>query len=630
MISFHPLEKWARIVRRAVHVASLAIVCFGLVSAEAQEGRRGSSRRGDADEPPSPPPGSGTQQPTGSGRIATPKVVAQPRTIPGAEATLSAKITAGAPFNVKAYLEMPADEDNGGPLVLDALTEFPEVYALFASPNDPGSKQRQDRIKAFFDFLGANSDPRQWNADAIEQVAGPYRVTYAKLRQAHQKPECVIPMPIGIAGPRAYLKSGVEAVLVAGPLIYSDLSRGDKDGAIEKFGDALRLSRDFQIRTTAAGGSVIAVMHQAVTEGLLPLLLNSKSLTVADLDKILEHLADYRKGSINVLPEMIKTEYLNQIAVLDMITQEGGIDRLSDQFRASGLTQQADQAGQIKSFAALFTPENLAKYRTELSSGYKKMLAAVDAVASIEDIRKLGPELATIQTEALTAANRAVFDKNSIGEIVKKITESEPALAEQLKLIESFSDEQLEDTIRQQVAVTQKMDWKTLATRLLYYQNDQGMMEALTAIRRWYMTKKSAPKDKTLDEICKEAGLEGAPLDIFAGKPLAMIWTQVGPAVYSAAHDFADDGGKVQLKETDRGKPEVSGDYVMTLAMRTDNATALQSATGSAPGATPPGAGPAGPQGGAIRPPGVGASGGASSGEGGRKGRAESGTALEP
>jgi hypothetical protein len=629
VISSKNLESCFRRLNRSRWLVAVVLVGLSSLSLQAQEKRRGIAGRGDFED--APPPNSGAQ-PGATGPASVPKFELKPRTIPGATASLDPKLTSGAPFNTKSYAEMPPEDENAGPLVLDALSEFPEIYALFASPNDPGVKEREQRLKAFFDFVGANPNPRNWNPDALEQIAGPYRVTYAKLRQAHQKPDSVILMPFGAAGPRVYMKSCIEAVLAAGPLIYLDLARGDKNGAIEKFGDALRLSRDFQFRTTAAGGSVISVMHQAVAENLLPLLLNAKSLTAADLDKILEHLAEYRKGSINLLPEMIKTEYLNQIAVLDLITKPGGIEEISNQLRSSGLTKQADQAGLMKSFAAMFTPENMANYRTELASGYKKMLAAVDAVGSIDDIQKLGAELAKIQEDGLIAANRAIFDKKSIGEIVKKISASDPALADQLKVIESFNDKQLEDAIRQQVAITQKMDWKTLATRLLYYQNDQGMMEALTAIRRWYVTKKSVPKDKTLEEICKEAGLKGAPLDIFAGKPMAMIWTQFGPAVYSAAHDFKDDGGKVQLKTGDRGKAEVTGDYVMTLAILSDPAVVLQpgAAPGQAPGA-PAGfggqsgaqGGQSGAQGGAIRPPG-------SEGSGGRRGRAEGGTAIEP
>jgi hypothetical protein len=80
-----------------------------------------------------------------------------PRKFKDALVQAPADLVKGAPFNTKNYFEIPDEKANAGPLVLDALTEFPEVYAMVMQgveskeAFEAGLKERQDRLKTAFE-----------------------------------------------------------------------------------------------------------------------------------------------------------------------------------------------------------------------------------------------------------------------------------------------------------------------------------------------------------------------------------------------------------------------------------------------------------------------------------------------
>lgn len=633
MISFPKLEPSACAGTRFRSFAAVLCIGMSVIAVQAQEKRRGIAGRGDFEDSPAPPPNAGAQ-PGNSGPASVPKFESKPRTLPGAVVTADPKLTAGAPFDTKNYFYMPAEEENAGPLVLDALADFPEVYASVEPGDSAGLESRRKNLKTAQDWLQANPNPRNWDANAIEQAFGPYRTTFAKLHEAHNRPDCVIPTGIGIDSILPHIQASRALVDFTAPLIFADLSRGDEAGAIAKFADALRLGQDLQPRSAVISALVISVNHRKMAEMVLPILLNAKGLKKSDYDAILAALKGYRSGSINLLPEALKTEYLTQAKLLDGMTAAGGVDKFVEMTKLmnGGTAAAGNDESTKKLLTALFTPENVQKLKTGLARTIKAQLAAIGDIGSVDDIRKIGAELDSIGQSTAAKALAEVLDKEMIARLAEIAGGSNPALAEVLKKAAGADPKTVASLVGPQLGLNIASGMSNVITPLLYFQNDQGMMESLTAIRRWYVTKKSVPKDKSLDEICKEAGLESAPLDIFTGKPMRMVWTQSGPAVLTAGHDFKDDDGKSLISRSDRGKPDATGDLVEPLALG-GNPT-LASQTGSAPGqapGTPAGFGPAGPQGGqggAIRPPGAGASG--SGGSGGRRGRAEGGTAIEP
>jgi len=633
VISFPKLEPIARGGHRFRFFAAAMCVGMSVLAVQAQEKRRGIAGRGDFEDSPAPPPNAGAQ-PGNAGPASVPKFEAKPRTLPGAVVVADPKLAAGAPFDTKNYFFMPAEDENAGPLVLDALADFPEVYAVLESADTAGLEQRRKNLKTAQDWLQANPNPRNWDANAIEQALGPYRTTFAKLHEAHKRPDCVIPTGIGIDTLLPHVQASRALVDISAPLIFADLSRGDENGAIAKFEDALRLGQDLQPRSAVITALVISVNHRKMAESSLPILLNAKGLKKSDYDAILAALKGYRSGSINLLPEALKTEYLSQAKILDGLTATGGVDKFVEMTKL--MTGGAPAAGNDEStkklLTALFTPETVQKLKSGVARTIKAQLAAIGDIGSVDDIRKIGAELDSIGQSTAAEALAEVLDKEMIARLAEIAGGSNPALAEVLKKAATADPKTVASLVGPQLGLNIASGISTVITPLLYFQNDQGMMESLTAIRRWYVTKKSVPNDKSLDEICKEAGLESAPQDIFTGKPMRMVWTQSGPAVLTAGHDFKDDDGKSLISRADRGKPDATGDLVETLALGGNPSLASQSgnAPGQAPG-TPAGFGPAGPQGGqsgAIRPPGTGASG--SGGSGGRRGRAEGGTAIEP
>lgn len=634
MISFSKLEPFARCGHRVRFFAAALCVGMSVLAVQAQEKRRGIAGRGDFEDSPAPPPNAGAQ-PGNAGPASVPKFESKPRALPGAVVTADPKLTAGAPFDTKNYFYMPPEEENAGPLVLDALADFPEVYGTFDPSDSAGIEQRRKNLKTAQDWLQANPNPRTWDANAIEQAFGPYRTTFAKLHEAHKKPDCVIPTGIGIDTLLPHVQSAGQFAAIAAPLVFADLARGDEAGAIAKFADALRLGQDLQPRSPVVTAIVIAAMHNRMTESVLPILLNAKGLKESDYDAILAALKGYRSGSINLLPEAIKTEYLKQAKILDDMTAPGGVDNFV-QFNNLVKGAPAGAAGNDEStkklLTALFTPENVQKLKAGLARTVRAQLAAIGEIGSVDDIRKIGAELDSIGQSTASEALAEVLDKQMIAKLAEIAGASNPALAGIFEKAAGADPKTVASLVAPQLGLNIASGMGNVVTPLLYFQNDQGIMESLTAIRRWYVTKKSVPKDKTLDDICKEAGLESVPLDIFTGKPMRMVWTQSGPAVLTAGHDFKDDNGKALISRADRGKPDATGDLVETLALG-GNAT-LSTQAGAAPGqapGVPAGFGPAGPQGGqsgAIRPPGAGASG--SGGSGGRRGRAEGGTAIEP
>ncbi len=602
------------------------------MAVQAQEKRRGVAGRGDFDDAPAPPPNVGAQ-PGAAGPATVPKFELTPRTLPGAVVTPDAKLTAGAPFDTKNYFYMPPAEENAGPLVLDALADFPEVYATIAPNDKSGIELRGKNLKTAQDWLQANPNPRTWDASAIEQAFGTYRTTFAKLHEAHKKPDCVIPTGIGIDTLLPHVQAARGVAEIAAPLIFADLARGDEAGAIAKFADALRLGQDLQPRSAVITTLVVSAMHRRMSESVLPILLNAKGLKATDYDAILAALKGYRSGSVNLLPEALKTEYLTQAKMLEGMAAPGGVDKfveLTNLMKGAAGAAGTDEATK-KLLTALFTPENVKKLKSGVARTIKAQLAAIGEIGSVDDIRKIGSELDSIGQSTASEALAEVLDKETIAKLAEIAGGSNPTLAEALKKAAAADPKTVASLVGPQLGLNIASGMSNVVTPLLYFQNDQGVMEALTAIRRWYVTKKSIPKDKTLEEICKEAGLESTPLDIFTGKPMRMVWTESGPAVLTAGSDFKDDDGKILISRAERGKPDAKGDLVDTLSLGGNPALTSQpgGSPGQAPG-TPAGFGPAGPQGGqsgAIRPPGVGASGG---GSGGRRGRADGGTAIEP
>jgi hypothetical protein len=582
-------------------LAAFAAIGLSVTTLHAQDKRRNSIGRGDFDSDPAPPT-AGAAAPA-----STPKVTLTPRSLPGAVVSPDPKLVAGAPFNTKDYFAVPAEEANAGPLVLDALSDFPDVYAAVVGANDPGVQERAQRAKTALDWLQANPNPRSWDANAVEQAFGPYRATFAKLHEAHKKTDCVIPTGIGVESALPHVQASMQVVRFAAPLIFADLARGDRTGATRIFGDALRLGLDLQTRAGAVTGLTIVTMHRIMAENALPILLNARGLTQSDYDAILEALKSYRAGSINLLPEMLKTEYLVQIHNLNGMNEPNGLDKFLEFARSSGASgpvfdpQNAEKAK--KTFGALFKEENVVKLKAGLARTLKSQLSAIDSIGSLDDIQAIGDELNKIARTTLGAVMGEVLSKETIVELVGLSAGTNPQAAEAAREIAKADPKTISETLAPQIGLSTSPDMKLVVVPVLYFQNDQGIMESLTSIRRWYVTKKSVPKDKTLDEICKEAGLEAAPLDIFAGKPMRMIWTGSGPAVSTSAHDFKDDEGKVFLAPADRGKTSapVSGDYVVTLALGADPAAPAQASPGGIPGA--PGAvSIPGGQGGAIAP----------------------------
>ncbi len=614
------------------------MVGLSSLSLQAQEKRRGIAGRGDFEDAP---PANAGAQPGSSGPASVAKFELKPRTMRNAVVTPDPKLTAGAPFDTKSYFYMPPEEENAGPLVLDALTDFPELYGFFDPKftDQAGLEQRRANLQKARDWLEANPNPRNWDVNAIEQTFGTYRTTFAKLHEAHKKPDCVIPNGIGIDTLLPHIQCARFVTQFAAPLIYADLARGDKAGAIDKFADALRLGQDLQPRAFSITSLVVAAMHKSMAESVLPILLNAKGLTAADYDKILAALKGYRSGSINMLPEALKTEYLTQAKLLDDLTQPAGIDKFVEimnqsQDAGTGAAGKTDETTK-KVLAALFTPENAQKLKAGLAKTIRQQLDAIGDIASVDDLKKIGTDLDAIAQKTASEALAEVFTKETITQIAGLAGGSNPALAEAAKQAAGADQSAVATKVASQLGLNISTGLGNVVVPLLYFQNDQGIMEALTAIRRWYVTKKTVPSGKTLDEICKEAGLAGAPLDIFTGKPMRMVWTQSGPAVLTAGQDFKDDDGKVILSRADRTKPGATGDIVDTLALGGNPALASQSAGTPAQGGAAPGApggfggqsgsqgGQSGAQGGAIRPPGA-------EGSGGRRGRAEGGTAIEP
>lgn len=623
MISFQVLESYARGEFRYRFLAGIVIVGFSSLAAFGQEKRRGLAGKNDFEDSPMPPANAGAQA-GGSGPAIVPKFELKPRVFKDAMVTPDAKLVEGAPFDTKAYFFMPPEEENAGPLVLDALTDFPELYSMFNPGDAAGLEQRRTNVKTARDWLDANPNPRNWDANSIEQAFGPFRTTFAKLHEAHKKPDCIIPTNISLEVLLPHVQASGMISRLAGPLIYADLARGDKTGAIEKFADALRLGQDLQPRAFVVNLIVVANMHKTMSESALPVLLNAKNLTAADYDKILAALKAYRAGSINLLPELLKSEYLIEVSILEGLNKPGGVDqfvKLTNELK--GGAAGANDETMKKLLAKLITPENVSKLKAGLARAAREQQAAIKKIASVDDLKKIGGELDEIAQDAYSDAMAEILTKETIDQFLAVAGSANPAIAEAAKQAAAADPKLVAGLVASQIKL-KTFNVKDLVIPLLYFQNDQGVMESLTAIRRWYVTKKSTPKNKSLEDVCKEAGMNGAPLDIFTGKPMRMIWTQSGPAVLTAGHDFKDDDGKTLMPREERSKPGNTGDVVDTLAMGGNPSQASQAGdaagieSNNVPGIGPAGSqgGQAGAQGGGVRPPGVGSS-------GGRRGREE-------
>ena len=558
-------------------------------------------------------PGGGGQA-ANKGPAAVPSFKMEPRQLKGAVTEAPADLVKGAPFNAKTYFGMPAEKDNAGPLVLDALAELPEVYAAVAK-DDAGLKERQERLKTALEWFAANPNPRQWDANAVEQTFGPFRVLFAKLHEAHKLPECVIPNGLGPMTTLPHVQAAREAVSLVSPLIFADLARGDTKGAIEKFADALRLSQDIQLRGGNVAGLVVSTSHMMMLNQALPLLLNAR-LTEKECDQILAALKSYREGAINLLPEMLKTEYLGQLAAVQALSKPGGFKAMIGQLPEVPPQMKGVNLDQLDGImSALFSPENLEKLRAGMAKALGEQLKAIDGVGSPDDVAKLGDAINQINQKAAAEVLGTLLNKETLANIAAKAGGAEKSK----EGLGNIDPKLFTSAISSQAG---SADFKPVVNGIVQFQTAQSMMEALTATRRWYITKKATAKGKTLEEIAKEAKLEGAPLDGFSGKPLKMAWIGSGPAVYSVGPDRKDDEAKALFGAVGEDqKASATGDWIVPLAL---GANPLAAAAAQEGGASPGGPGGGFP-GGPGAPGGAGAPGG---GPGGRRGGSSGGVSA--
>jgi hypothetical protein len=494
-----------------------------------------------------------------------------PRQFKDAVIQAPAEFAKGAPFDIKGYFSMPKEDENAGPLVLDALAELPEVYQVLmqgAVPKeefDAGLQERAQRVKAVQEWLAANPNPRQWDANAIEQAFGPYRVLFAKLHEAHKKTDCVIPTGLGATTSLGHVQAAATVARISPALIYADLARGDSKGACEKFVDTLRLGIDLQPRAGNMTGQVVSAIHSTLLNTSLPILLNAR-ISEKDCDTILEGLKYYREMNIQMLPEMLKTEYLQQLAGMMAFAKPGGLKAMLEALpqKPPGLADaNLDQLDAVVS--AIFSPENLQTLQTGLSKMLGEQLKAIDDVKSPQDVEKLGAKITQIQAGATKEVVGALFNKETLANMMAKAAPEAKA-----KNANAVDPQALTAAIAGQ-AGSNLPNFQLVVDGLVNFQTSQNMMEALTATRRWYLTKKTTTKDKSLEEVAKEAKLENTPVDGFSGKPLKLIWTPSGPAISSVGPDRKDDDAKIIYGRPDENqKPSTKGDWVVTLALGAD------------------------------------------------------------
>lgn len=571
-------------------------------------------------------PGSGGgAAPANLGPAKVPAYKLTPRKYKDALVEAGSDLAKGVPFNVAKFLQLPAEADNAAPLVLDALAELPDVYQAVAADGTPkeefekGLKERQDRLKAANDWIVANPNPRQWDSNAIEQGFEGYRVLFAKLHDAHKKTDCVIASPVDSAPP-PHVQAAFDVARIGTVLIYADLARGDHKGAVEKFADILLLGIDLQPRARIEAGITVANIHMILLRETLPILLNSR-LTEKDCDGILAALKTYRESTTNLLPEMLKADFVNSAIGLDKFTKPGALSAmLNDMPNKPAELANVDMKMLESLVAPIFTPENGEKMKAAMGAVLKDQLAAIDAVASPEDVAALGGKLNDLQQKGL---------KEGLGAMLKK----EPGAADAAK--GKSGGLALDPSLLLGGVISQALksapDFQFIVNSIMIYQTQQGMMEALTATRKWYLTKKATTNGKTLEEVTKAAGLEAAPLDSFSGKPLKLIWTGSGPAVYSVGPDRKDDDGKLLLGTVGEDqKPSTKGDMIVTLALGGNplGEAGAAGAGGAVPGGFGGQPGAPGVPGGYGGQPG---SGGppqaiAPGGPGGRRGRGDSGS----
>jgi hypothetical protein len=556
------------LIRPAVWVGATVAVSLAYSPEAAAQGKKGGQVDiGDTAGGQPGFPGSGGAAPANQGPAKLPAYKLTPRKYKDAVIEPTDDLASGAPFNVKKFFSLPADTDNAAPLVLDALAELPEVYAAVAADGtskdefEKGLKERKDRLDAAQAWMTSNPNPRQWDANAIEQAFEGYRVLFAKLHDAHKKADCVIASPL-VAGAPPHVPAAIIASRIAPVLIYADLARGDRKGAIEKFNDILLLGIDLQARAGSAASLAITAMH-AQTLGLtLPILLNSR-LTEQDCDAILAALKTYRESSLNLLPEMIKAEYINQAAMMTMLSKPGGFSSMLEAMPSKPAELANVDPKMVEGIlGTLLTPDNAKKINTAMGVVIKDQLTAIDEVGSPEEVAALGKKLTDIQTKGTKDALASMFNKDTIANLSGKGDESKAKAA-----APAINPTLLMGAITAQ-ASSNTPDFQPIVNGLITYQTQQSMMEALTAARRWYLSKKATTNGKTLDEVAKEAKLEAAPLDSFSGKPLKLIWTGSGPAVYSVGPDRKDDDGKLLFGSIGEDqKPSAKGDIIVTLAL---------------------------------------------------------------
>ena len=422
-----------------------------------------------------------------------------------------------APFDVADYAAMPAKDDNAAPLYLDALYEFSrEVENCF--PDDerlrrsPIVRSRSERFYKL--YMPWEKNRLSVNAAAFGAILKEYEIGFQKLRAAQQKPQCVFTTGVGFAALLPHVQSAREIARVATVRAWSELQKGNIDGAIQDAATTLRLGRDIAHRGVLISTLLTTAIDSVVCQNILRDVLLHRDLTTDQCDRLVAILAEQEKFHDTVWRSAWQGEYVGiRVALHDLQYRAGEFSPGAikefeiDEKTLQGRTWGQFAAGLIGSLAFSNSPSRLADH--------------LDSMTDADFEREISMANAGF-TSLLDVFERPIFERHKLASLIEKELTANGAS----KIISLFIGgvPNMAEAARRG------------STRLAAF-------KSLVCIRRWQLEHSTtAPPD--LATALKAAGITEPVVDGYgAGEPLRFTTINGKPVIYSIGPDGKDDKG---------------------------------------------------------------------------------------
>jgi hypothetical protein len=425
--------------------------------------------------------------------------------LPGAISEPPEWLKKDAPFEATEFFDPIASKENAAPLYLDALYEFAPVEMqdcvspLESEVRGPALREREQRMFAL-QRAGGDATVR---AALLEE----YRQAFESMARAQERKRCVFEVGYSLNTKVHHAQAARAVVRLLDWRVELAVAEKRISAALDDIEMALRLSRDLRPRGSWMAQLCSVAVDSITAQNLIPRVLASPNMTIADCDRLLKLLAAHDMESVDLLAEGFRAGY---VFCRDLLHRLEKKEKMGDLVGAPGSSNGIVIASELvngdKSLEVADQIDGILANMTETD-----FASEVDALN-----RYFGPLVhrgnrPSRNLDQLLPEQQNAFDEMRLLPLLNGL------LPAQLGLVEALRRDK---------------------TRM-------GATQCLIALRRWHLMEPKRQPPELL-AVCKAAGMETVPVDEYSSTGQPLRWTMIAGEyiIYSVAKDGQDDKAK--------------------------------------------------------------------------------------